>query len=171
VRLRPAEPGDAGYLAALASSEEVEPFMSGRAIRTEDGIREEIETALAEPGSGGRFVVETQTGAGWAPAGQLAYEVANDRSRIAALHAVMLEPAARGRGLATTAVRLAAVHLIRELGFHRVQLEVYGFNERAQRVFERAGFTREGTKRRAYFRHGEWQDGVMYGLTEEDLDG
>jgi steroid delta-isomerase len=28
---------------------------------------------------------------------------------------------------------------------------------------------REGVKRRAYRRHGEWVDGVMYGLLREDL--
>ena len=61
------------------------------------------------------------------------------------------------------------MHLVRNLGYHRVQLEVYGFNEPAQRLFERAGFTREGTRRRAYWRQGEWTDGVLYGLLEEDL--
>jgi RimJ/RimL family protein N-acetyltransferase len=62
-----------------------------------------------------------------------------------------------------------ALHLIRELGYHRVQLEVYGFNERALRLFERAGFVREGARRKAYWRHDDWHDGVMFGLVEEDL--
>ena len=34
---------------------------------------------------------------------------------------------------------------------------------------ERSGFVLEGRKRRAYQRDGEWVDGVMYGLTVEDL--
>src|SRR5262249_24335635 len=34
---------------------------------------------------------------------------------------------------------------------------------------ERVGFVQEGTKRRAYRRHGEWQDGVMFGYLREDL--
>ena len=50
------------------------------------------------------------------------------------------------------------------------ELEIYGFNERAQRHAERAGFVREGVRRRAYWRHGEWVDGVLYGLVREDLD-
>jgi RimJ/RimL family protein N-acetyltransferase len=28
---------------------------------------------------------------------------------------------------------------------------------------------REGVKRKAYWRHGEWVDGVMFGLLREDL--
>jgi steroid Delta-isomerase len=34
---------------------------------------------------------------------------------------------------------------------------------------ERVGFVREGVKRKAYRRHGEWADGVMYALLREDL--
>src|SRR5436189_263262 len=41
--------------------------------------------------------------------------------------------------------------------------------ERAIVHAERSGFVREGVKRKAYFRHGEWVDGVMYGLLREDL--
>jgi RimJ/RimL family protein N-acetyltransferase len=29
---------------------------------------------------------------------------------------------------------------------------------------------REGAKRKAYWRHGEWVDGVMFGLLREDLE-
>jgi RimJ/RimL family protein N-acetyltransferase len=35
---------------------------------------------------------------------------------------------------------------------------------------ERAGFVREGVKRKAY-RHGDgWVDGVLYALLEDELD-
>ena len=61
-------------------------------------------------------------------------------------------------------------HLIFDLDFHRLQLEIYGFNERAQRHAERAGFVHEGARRKAYWRHGEWVDGVLYGLVREDLE-
>lgn len=171
VRLRRAQPADAAFLASLASSEDVEPYMSARAARTEEELATDILSGLETPAESGRFVIETAQDAGWEPVGQLAFEVANRRSRIAFLHAVMVDPAVRGQGVAVAAVRLAAHHLIRDLGYHRVQLEVYGFNERAQRLFERAGFVREGAKRRAYWRHGAWHDGVMFGLTEEDLPG
>src|SRR5262249_31764488 len=43
------------------------------------------------------------------------------------------------------------------------------FNDRAIRHAERVGFVHEGTKRRAYRRHGGWQDGVMFGFVREDL--
>ena len=59
---------------------------------------------------------------------------------------------------------------LRERGFHRIELEIYGFNERAQRHAERAGFVREGVKRQAYRRGDGWVDGVLYAVVAEDLD-
>ena len=103
------------------------------------------------------------------PAGVSAWERANERSRIARLGGLAIHPRFRGRRLADEAARLLQRLLILELGFHRLELEIYGFNERAQRHAERAGFVREGVKRKAY-RHGDgWVDGVCYALIAEDL--
>jgi len=68
------------------------------------------------------------------------------------------------------AARLFQRYLIFELGFHRLELACYGFNERAIRHSERVGYVCEGVKRRAYLRHGEWQDAVQYALLREDLE-
>ena len=103
-------------------------------------------------------------------AGLMGFEIANRRSRIANLGSLAVHPDFRGNRVADEAARLFQRHLIFDLGFHRLQLEIYGFNERAQRHAERAGFVHEGARRRAYWRHGEWVDSVLYGLVREDLD-
>jgi RimJ/RimL family protein N-acetyltransferase len=100
----------------------------------------------------------------------MAFEVANRRSRIADLRSLMLAPEFRGRGIADQAAQLLVRHLLFDLDYHRVQLECYGFNERAIKHAERAGFVKEGVKRKAYWRHGEWVDGVLFGLVREDLE-
>jgi RimJ/RimL family protein N-acetyltransferase len=53
-----------------------------------------------------------------------------------------LLPVARGRGLATGAVRLLSSWAIRELGVTRVRLTTAPDNTRSQRVAERSGFRR-----------------------------
>jgi RimJ/RimL family protein N-acetyltransferase len=83
----------------------------------------------------------------------------------------MLHPDHRGRGFAVAATELLVRNLVFDLDYHRVQLEVYGFNERALALFERAGFVREGVRRRAYDRHGDWVDGVLFGIVREDVEG
>ena len=97
------------------------------------------------------------------------FERTNARSRIASLGGLAVHPAFRGAKVADTAARHFQRHLLDELGFHRLQMEIYGFNERAMRHAERAGFVREGVRRKAYWRNDEWVDGVLYGLVAEDI--
>jgi RimJ/RimL family protein N-acetyltransferase len=94
----------------------------------------------------------------------------NQRSRIADLGGHAVHPDFRGAKVADTAARLFQRHLFDELDFHRLQMEIYGFNERAMRHAERAGFMREGVRRKAYWRNEEWVDGVLYGLVVEDVE-
>jgi RimJ/RimL family protein N-acetyltransferase len=170
LRLRRASRDDVGFLVELVGDEDVEPFLSAVRAREPHEVRAEVERSLTEPQDFGRFVIEVSQGAQWRRAGMLGFEVANRRSRIANLGSLAIHPQFRGRRLADAAARLFQRHLLFDLGYHRLQIECYGFNERAIRHAERAGFVREGVKRKAYWRHGEWVDGVLFGLVREDLE-
>jgi hypothetical protein len=100
----------------------------------------------------------------------MGFEVANRLSRIAQLERLAVHPDFRGRRVGDEAARLLQRYMLLDLGYHRLQLEIYGFNQRAIAHAERAGFVREGLKRKAYLRHGDWMDGVLYALIREDLD-
>ena len=170
LRLRRAEADDLEFLVELMRHEEVEPFLAAIRPRDRDGLLAEIERSQREPTEFGRFVIEVAEDGAWRPAGVMGFEVANRRSRIAQLGGLAVHPALRGRRLADRAARLLQRYLLVDLGYHRLQLECYGFNERAIRHAERAGFVREGVKRKAYCRHGEWVDGVLFGLLREEID-
>jgi RimJ/RimL family protein N-acetyltransferase len=71
---------------------------------------------------------------------------------------------ARGRGVATTAVRLIARWAFRELGIGRLNLQTAPENLASQRVAERAGFTREGLLRAWLPTAGGRRDSVMFSL-------
>jgi len=163
VSIRTAGEGDLGFLVELYADEDVRPFLAGAGSYDRDGIAERI---AQDPETGGLLVVELDG----QPAGAMGWELSNRRSRIAHVSGLAVHPRCRGRRLADDAARLLQHHLIWELGFHRIELEIYGFNERAQRHAERAGFVREGVKRKAYARDGRWVDGVLYALVAEDLD-
>ncbi|WP_433380769.1 GNAT family N-acetyltransferase [Actinoplanes sp. CA-142083] len=62
---------------------------------------------------------------------------------------ILIGPDGRGRGLGTEATKLILRYAFTTLGLHRVGLEVFAFNPRAQRVYEKAGFKVEGVKRDA----------------------
>ena len=167
ISIRRARPDDAKFFFELVNDSAVEPFLGGRAALDRESLNAEIERSESEPDSFGRFVIEVDG----ERAGAVGFEVANERSRIARLERLAVHPSFRGRRVADAAARLFQRHLLLELGFHRLELEIYGFNERAIAHAERSGFVREGVKRRAYLRHGEWADGVLFALLREDLDG
>lgn len=169
-RIRRASADDADFMLELGGHEDVEPFL--RAVRASDReeLLQEIERSLATPQDSGRFVIEVEEDGDWRPAGVMGFDIANKRSRIANLGGLAIHPDFRGRKLADEAARLLQRHLLLDLDYHRLQLEIYGFNERAIQHAERSGFVREGVKRKAYWRHGEWVDGVLFGLVAEDLD-
>ena len=168
-RLRRATADDADFLLDLAGHEDVEPFLRAVRATERDELLEEIQSSLSEPEDSGRFVIEVEEDGGWRRAGVMGFDLQNRRNRIANLGGLAVHPDFRGRRLADDAARLLQRHLLLDLDFHRLQLEIYGFNERAIEHAERSGFVREGVKRKAYQRHGEWVDGVLFGLLQEDL--
>ena len=166
VELRPARPDDVDFLVELANHEQVEPFMGGRQPRDRASLAAEIDRSLREPERFGRLVIE----ADGERAGSVTYELVNERSRIARLERLAVLPRFRGRGIADEATRQLQRRLLLERGFHRLELEIYAFNERALAHAERVGYVREGVKRKAYWRHGRWNDAVLFSLLREDLE-
>ncbi|MGW3264021.1 GNAT family N-acetyltransferase [Streptomyces sp. NPDC001056] len=77
---------------------------------------------------------------------------------------ICLVPGTYGHGLGTEATRLIVGHGFEELGLHRVSLEVYAFNPRARRVYEKAGFVAEGVLRDALLWEGERVDAVVMSI-------
>jgi RimJ/RimL family protein N-acetyltransferase len=169
-RLRRATGEDVDFVVGLLNDEDTEPFLAASRSRDREAVLREVEASTEEPGDSGLFVIEVPDGDGWARAGMMEFSLANRRSRIARLGGLAIHPDYRGRRLSDHAARLFQRHLLFDLGFHRLELECYGFNERAIRHAERAGFVREGVKRKAYRRHGEWVDGILFGLIGEDLE-
>jgi RimJ/RimL family protein N-acetyltransferase len=166
VSIRRARPDDVDFIVGLVTHEDVEPFLAARRPKDRDSIGAEIARSDDERDAFGLFVIEVDG----ERAGTMRFTRANERSRIADLGGLAVHPDFRGAKVADTAARLFQRHLFDDLGFHRVQMEIYGFNERAMAHAQRAGFTREGVRRRAYWRNDTWVDGVLYGLVLEDLE-
>lgn len=165
ISIRRARADDVEFLHGLVNDDDVEPFLGGRAALDRESLLREIERSDAEPKEFGRFVIEEHG----ERAGVMGFEVANPRSRIARLERLAVHPSFRGRGIADEAARQFQRHVLFDLDYNRLELEIYAFNERALAHAERAGFVREGVKRKAYIRHGDRVDAVMFALLREDL--
>jgi RimJ/RimL family protein N-acetyltransferase len=167
VVLRRARPSDGDFLFELLADDEVRPFLGGRVGGSHEEVLADISRSEREPQSFGWLVAEIDG----EPVGCAAFEVVNERSRIVEGRRLAVHPRARGRRLGDEIARAFQRHVLGELGFHRLELQIYGFNERAIAHADRVGYVREGVKRKAYLKDGEWQDAVLYSMLREELPG
>jgi RimJ/RimL family protein N-acetyltransferase len=83
----------------------------------------------------------------------------------------MFGPGGRDRGLGTEAVRLLVGYAFEQLGLHRIALEVYPFNPRARRAYEKVGFVVEGVRRDALLTPQGWVDATVMAILADDWKG
>jgi RimJ/RimL family protein N-acetyltransferase len=82
---------------------------------------------------------------------------------------VAVSPEHRGRGYASEAVMVLTDYLFLSRDLIRVQAVADKSNVASLRVFEKAGFVREGILRKSLWnRDGTWGDGVLLSILRED---
>jgi RimJ/RimL family protein N-acetyltransferase len=84
---------------------------------------------------------------------------------------ISLRPAYRGRGFGTDVVRVLCEYGFAVRGLHRLQVDTLTDNAAMIRAATRAGFSREGTLRRAAWVRGEFVDEVILGLLASEWSG
>jgi aminoglycoside 6'-N-acetyltransferase len=166
VELRRANPSDADFLFELITGEDTREFL-GRPPESLDAVLADIERSEREPESFGWFVAE----ADGERVGSASYRLVNERNRIVEGGRLAVHPRFRGRKLGDDIARAFQRLVLGDLGFHRLEIQVYGFNERAIAHAERVGYVREGIKRQAYEKAGAWQDAVLFAMLQEELPG
>ncbi len=75
-----------------------------------------------------------------------------------------------GKGYAPEAAGLLLRYGFEELALHRIGLEVYAHNLRAQRAYEKAGFVLEGKRRESYFSGGRFYDTLIMGVLRSEWE-
>lgn len=83
--------------------------------------------------------------------------------RIAIYH-----PAERGQGIGTWAAEMTRDFAFEELKLHRLELDVYSFNPRAERAYLKVGFKREGVLKDAVMDNGKYADDILMAILEDE---
>jgi RimJ/RimL family protein N-acetyltransferase len=164
VELRRATRSDAEFLLDLVGGEGTREFL-GRPPETLDDVIADIERSESQPQLFGWLVAE----ADGERVGSASYRVLSENNRIVEGGRLAVHPRFRGRRLGDDIARSFQRLVLRDLGFHRLELQVYGFNERAIAHAHRVGYVHEGTKRKAYRRRGEWQDALLFSMLDDEL--
>ncbi len=73
-----------------------------------------------------------------------------------------------GKGYGTDAMNALLDFGFGQLRMERIWLEVYDYNERAQRSYEKSGYVVEGTQRHANFRLGKFHDVLLMAILRDE---
>lgn len=165
VRLEPLTPAVLdGYLAALADPEVIRLTGSHEILG-----RSSIETWLATR-------QEHHDRADWAAVraedgaflGEAVLNEFDPHNESANYRVWLAGPHVFGQGYGTEITRLVIHYALDTVGLHRVSLGVYDFNPRAQRVYEKCGFSHEGRLREALRWDGQWHDELLMAIVHSD---
>lgn len=88
--------------------------------------------------------------------------------RCANFRIAIYRPAERGRGIGSWMVQTTRDFAFEVLKLHRLSLDVFSFNTRAEQVYRKAGFQREGVLRDAVLDGGQYADDILMSMLEED---
>jgi diamine N-acetyltransferase len=164
VTLRPLERGDLHFVHVLNNNRSVmgywfeEPYESF--VELEELYRKHIHDQSER-----RFIVED---AAHERVG-LVELVEIDHLHRRAEFLIMISPEQQARGYARAATRLAINYAFRVLNLYKLYLLVDVDNERAIRIYEDAGFQREGVLIDEFFSDGRYHDVVRMCLFQRDV--
>lgn len=76
--------------------------------------------------------------------------------------------AERGQGIGTWATEVTRDFAFEELKLHRLELDVYSFNPRAEKAYVKAGFKREGVLKDAIMDGAKYADDILMAILEDE---
>jgi diamine N-acetyltransferase len=154
LRLRPTTGDDLAFVLELEAGPDAAPFI----VRWSRQRHEEALTAADEEH---QLVVEEGD-----PVGFLVLAGLTRRHRSVELRRIVIDP--KGRGVGRRAILVALDHAFRNLGAHRVWLDVKTHSERARRAYAACGFVVEGTLRDALLTDGAYESLVVMSVLSEE---
>jgi RimJ/RimL family protein N-acetyltransferase len=75
-----------------------------------------------------------------------------------------------GKGYGTDAMLALLAFAFHHMNLHRVYLQVYEFNVRGIRSYEKCGFKKEGALRDDRFSRGKYHDTIIMGILKEEFE-
>ena len=77
----------------------------------------------------------------------------------------------QNKGIGTFAIKKILEHAFENMNLQRVELYTLMDNKRAQHLYEKIGFVREGVKRKCVYKKGEYKDMILYAILREEWWG
>ncbi|WP_323740405.1 GNAT family N-acetyltransferase [Filobacillus milosensis] len=166
VYLRPIEEDDFEAIYSGLWDPDVRRLTGTKQIFTRSMVKNFLEKSALDSSRVGLIICAQQTDE---MIGELSLNEINHQDRNASFRIALSTEAHTGKGHGSEAIQLMLAYGFRQLNLHRIELEVFAFNERAKHVYERLGFQQEGVRRDALFYDGEYHDAIVMGILENEF--
>ncbi|WP_077303377.1 GNAT family N-acetyltransferase [Virgibacillus pantothenticus] len=101
--------------------------------------------------------------------GDIAMTDINYQNRNASVRIALFNKAYWGNGYGTEAMEQLITHGFEQLNLHRIELEVFDFNTRAKKSYEKLGFKQEGIRREVLFYDGEYHNAIIMSVLKDEF--
>jgi RimJ/RimL family protein N-acetyltransferase len=169
VNLRAMEMADLERCTRWINDREVTRFLAMRYHMPQAAEETWLRDLVSKPMSFERpfFAIETKDGV---HIGNTNLFDASPEDHDASLGIMIGEKAYWGRGFGTDAMMTLLGFGFDEMNLHRVQLQVYAFNERAIACYRKCGFVEEVRQRQHIYTDGQYHDALIMGLLRPEFE-
>ena len=168
VKLRPIRRKDIELLLKWFNDQEVTRYLSTYLPMTEMAEEKWIEELGNEQKEKKVvFIIEVK-GKNNKPIGNCGLHEINHKNQEATFGIAIGEKEYQSRGYGSEAARLLIEYGFSQLNLNRISSAAFKFNERSRNLHKKLGFKEEGCQREIFFRNGNFQDGIMFGLLRKE---
>lgn len=167
IRLRAREPEDEPQLHEWFNDPDVTEFLSVKYPVSHHMEKSFLERAKDVGYHNANFAIVTRSDGRMI--GGCGFEKVSPEDRHAELGIAIGDKAYWDGGYGTDTMRALCRFGFEIMNLHRIQLDVYAGNARAQHVYEKVGFRVEARKRQGIYKFGAYQDVLVMGLLEGEL--
>lgn len=166
VYLRPIDVEDAGWYFESLYDSEVRKLTGTQKHHTKEQIVKYIEKKAQDESSVLLVIAERETDI---PVGDIALGDIDPMNRNAYIRIAINNSTYMGMGYGTEAMLLLLNYGFGVLNLHRIELNVYSYNQRAIHVYEKLGFKREGVQREMLFYDHTYHDSILMSILESEF--
>ena len=97
--------------------------------------------------------------------GNIEISIIDQNSRRGVIGIAIFNQSYWNKGFGTESIQILLKFAFETLNLNSVELEVFANNQRAQRCYEKSGFTQTGVRREAVFVEGKYIDSILLDIT------
>ncbi|AWB45754.1 GNAT family N-acetyltransferase [Paenibacillus sp. CAA11] len=164
VYMRPIEAQEAELYLSLLNDNEVRRLTGTKPVFGQEATRSYLEAKRQDASEVLLWIVDKRTDE---PVGDIQLMDVDHSNRSAGIR-IAITTEHQGQGYGSEAMDILLDYAFGVLNLHRIELNVFDYNERARHVYKKLGFVEEGIQREALYYNHQYYDSVIMSILEDE---